>query len=148
LRRAGPHRGRPPAARVERPDRGRRRPRLRFRHHRDAAPCVPAPRQRDAGGLSRALPPPVPTRPTDPRTRRLSAPTTRSPSMQIVFALYDQFTALDIIGPFTVLAYGPSVQPVFVAATADPVAADVGTPRLLPDLTFEQCPSPDVVVVP
>ncbi len=68
--------------------------------------------------------------------------------MQIAFALYDQFTALDIIGPFNVLAYGPSVQPVFVAASADPVAADVGTPRLIPDLTFEQCQRPDVVVVP
>jgi transcriptional regulator GlxA family with amidase domain len=68
--------------------------------------------------------------------------------MQIAFALYDQFTALDIIGPFNMLAYGPQVQPVFVAATSEPVAADVGTPRLLPDLTFEQCPNPDVVVVP
>ena len=68
--------------------------------------------------------------------------------MQIAFALYPQFTALDIIGPFNMLAYGPGVEACFVAETLEPVTADVGTPRILPDLTFEQCPSPDVVVVP
>jgi transcriptional regulator GlxA family with amidase domain len=46
------------------------------------------------------------------------------------------------------LAYGPGVEACFVAETLEPVTADVGTPRILPDLTFEQCPSPDVVVVP
>jgi transcriptional regulator GlxA family with amidase domain len=68
--------------------------------------------------------------------------------VQIAFVLYDRFTALDIIGPFNMLAYGPGVEARFVAETLDPVTADVGTPRILPDLTFAQCPSPDIVVVP
>jgi transcriptional regulator GlxA family with amidase domain len=68
--------------------------------------------------------------------------------MQIAFALYPQFTALDIIGPYNVLAYGPGVEAVFVAETLDPVPADVGGLRIPPNLTFAQCPTPDVVVVP
>jgi transcriptional regulator GlxA family with amidase domain len=68
--------------------------------------------------------------------------------MQIAFALYPAFTALDIIGPFNVLAYGPDVDAVFVADTLDPVPADVGELRIPPNLTFAQCPHPDVVVVP
>lgn len=68
--------------------------------------------------------------------------------MQIAFALYPSFTALDVIGPFNILAYGPGVKACFVAETLEPVTADVGTPRILPDLTFADCLSPDIVVVP
>ncbi|MGD9701534.1 MAG: DJ-1/PfpI family protein [Acidimicrobiia bacterium] len=68
--------------------------------------------------------------------------------MQIAFVLYDRFTALDIIGPFNVLAYVPGVEARFVAETRDPVTADVGRPVIVPDLTFDECPSPDIVVVP
>jgi transcriptional regulator GlxA family with amidase domain len=73
---------------------------------------------------------------------------TEEDTMQIAFALYPAFTALDIIGPYNVLAYGPEVEAVFVAETADPVPADVGGLRIPPNLTFAQCPAPDVVVVP
>jgi transcriptional regulator GlxA family with amidase domain len=68
--------------------------------------------------------------------------------VQIAFALFPAFTALDVIGPFNVLAYGPDVQPVFVAETLDPLTADVGVLRIPPTATFADCPSPDVVVVP
>jgi transcriptional regulator GlxA family with amidase domain len=68
--------------------------------------------------------------------------------MQIAFALYPALTALDIVGPFNVLAYGPGVEPVFVAETLEPVTVDVGALRLPPNATFDDCPSPDVVVVP
>ena len=30
--------------------------------------------------------------------------------MLIAFALYPKFTALDVIGPFNMLAYGPGVE--------------------------------------
>jgi len=68
--------------------------------------------------------------------------------MLIAFVLYPRFTTLDIIGPFNILAYGPGVEAKFVAETLEPVTADAGTPRLLPDITFAECPQPDVVVVP
>jgi transcriptional regulator GlxA family with amidase domain len=68
--------------------------------------------------------------------------------VQIAFALFPAFTALDVVGPFNVLAYGPDAQPVFVAETLEPLTADVGVLRLAPTATFVECPSPDVVVVP
>ena len=68
--------------------------------------------------------------------------------MQIAFVLYDRFTALDIIGPFNVLAYVPGVEARFVAETLEPVTADVGRPVIVPDLTFAECDRPDIVVVP
>ena len=68
--------------------------------------------------------------------------------MQIAFVLYDRFTALDIIGPFNVLAYVPGVEARFVAETLEPVTADVGRPVIVPDLTFADCDRPDIVVVP
>ena len=68
--------------------------------------------------------------------------------MQIAFVLYDRFTALDIIGPFNVLAYVPGIEARFVAETRDPVTADVGRPVIVPDLTFDECGAPDIVVVP
>jgi transcriptional regulator GlxA family with amidase domain len=68
--------------------------------------------------------------------------------VQIAFALYDRFTALDIIGPFNVLAYVPGVEARFVAETLEPVTADVGRPVIVPDLTFADCDRPDIVVVP
>jgi transcriptional regulator GlxA family with amidase domain len=68
--------------------------------------------------------------------------------VQIAFALYPAFTALDIVGPFNVLAYGPDVDAVFVAESLEPLSADVGALRMLPGTTFDECPAPDVVVVP
>ena len=59
--------------------------------------------------------------------------------VQIAFVLYPGFTALDIIGPFQVLAYVPGHEAVFVAAQPGPVTDDTGlyrskTRHVLPDL--------------
>jgi transcriptional regulator GlxA family with amidase domain len=68
--------------------------------------------------------------------------------MDIAFVLFPRFTALDVIGPYNVLAYGPDVTTHFVAAASAPVAADAGTLRIEPDVTFDDFASADVVVVP
>ena len=39
--------------------------------------------------------------------------------IKIAFVLYPGFTALDIIGPFEVLAFAPGHEAVFVAASPD-----------------------------
>ena len=68
--------------------------------------------------------------------------------MRIAFALYPRFTALDLIGPYNILAYGPNVTTQLVAATMEAVSADVGTLRIPPDATFDDAEQPDVIVVP
>ena len=68
--------------------------------------------------------------------------------MQITLVLYPEFTALDIIGPFQVLADVPGHDVVFVAAESGPVIDHTGRCPLVASTTFGQVTSPDVVVVP
>jgi transcriptional regulator GlxA family with amidase domain len=68
--------------------------------------------------------------------------------MQIALALYPQFTVLDIIGPFQVLADVPENDVVFVAADAGPVIDHTGRCPLTASTTFADVTTPDVVVVP
>jgi transcriptional regulator GlxA family with amidase domain len=67
--------------------------------------------------------------------------------MQIAFVLYPGFTALDIVGPFQVLADMPGHEPVFVAAEAGPVMDHTSYCPLEATRTFAEVPSPDVVVI-
>ena len=69
-------------------------------------------------------------------------------AMQIALALYPRFTALDIIGPFQVLADVPGHDIVWVAETAGPVTDHTGRAPLTATHTFDAVGSPDVVVVP
>jgi transcriptional regulator GlxA family with amidase domain len=68
--------------------------------------------------------------------------------VQIALALYPNFTMLDIIGPFQVLADVPGNDVVFVAAQAGPVADHTGRASLVATKSFAEVPEPDVVVVP
>lgn len=68
--------------------------------------------------------------------------------MQIAFALYPGFTALDVIGPFQVLSALPGARCAFVAEAAGPVADDTRAVELRAALAFDDCPRPDVIVVP
>ena len=65
----------------------------------------------------------------------------------IAFVLYEGFTALDIIGPFQVLAYVPGHQAVFVAAEAGPVTDDTGRCPLTASASLDQVTTPDVVII-
>lgn len=68
--------------------------------------------------------------------------------MQIALALYPRFTALDIVGPFQVLADVPGHEVEFVAGEAGPVMDHTGRCPLVATKTFAQVTAPDVVVVP
>jgi transcriptional regulator GlxA family with amidase domain len=75
-----------------------------------------------------------------------SAPHTRL--MQIAFALYDRFTALDIVGPFQVLAELPGVTTTFVAAQRGPVLDHTRALSLVATASFAETDAPEVIVVP
>src|SRR5215472_16159729 len=67
--------------------------------------------------------------------------------VQIAFVLYPGFTALDIVGPFEVLAFVPGHEAVFVAAEPGPVTDDTGHCQLIASASFDQLTAPDVVVI-
>jgi putative intracellular protease/amidase len=66
---------------------------------------------------------------------------------EIAFLLYDEMTALDIVGPYEVLARLPEAEVKFVASTPGPIRTDVGL-VLTADSALEDVPTPDVIVVP
>jgi transcriptional regulator GlxA family with amidase domain len=68
--------------------------------------------------------------------------------MQIAFALFDRFTALDIVGPFQVLAEQPGHRPVWVAAQRGPVMDHTGHLPITAEASFDEVTAPDIVVVP
>lgn len=57
----------------------------------------------------------------------------------LAILLYPGFTALDAFGPYHLFVNLNGEQTRFVAKTKDPVPADTGV-RVLPDLTFAECP--------
>ena len=67
--------------------------------------------------------------------------------MKIAFVLYDQFTALDLVGPYEVIARWPGAEVHFVATAPDPVRADAGL-VVSPTGTLDSLTAPDLVVVP
>lgn len=67
--------------------------------------------------------------------------------MDIAFVLYDRMTALDVVGPYEVLANAPSATAHFVAAQRGTIRCDAGIP-LQATTSFDELPQPDVIVVP
>ncbi|MFI7440322.1 DJ-1/PfpI family protein [Nonomuraea indica] len=68
--------------------------------------------------------------------------------MHVAIPLYPDFTALDAVGPYTVLAFAPGVTVTFVAGEAGPVTDDQGTLTLTATAGYADLPRPDVIVVP
>jgi transcriptional regulator GlxA family with amidase domain len=68
--------------------------------------------------------------------------------MQIALALYERFTALDIVGPFQTLAELPGVDAVFVAERAGPVLDHTSRLSLTATASFAEVTRPEVIVVP
>jgi transcriptional regulator GlxA family with amidase domain len=66
---------------------------------------------------------------------------------EIAFLLYPNMTALDVVGPYEVLARLPGADVKFVASTPGQIRTDVGM-VLVADSHLEDVPSPDIVVVP
>ncbi|GLZ11920.1 glutamine amidotransferase [Actinomadura sp. NBRC 104425] len=67
--------------------------------------------------------------------------------MDAAFVLYDNMTALDLIGPADAIAAMPEVTAHFVAARPGPVRCDSGL-VIQADTAFDDLPRPDLVVVP
>ncbi|HWG08418.1 MAG TPA: DJ-1/PfpI family protein [Solirubrobacteraceae bacterium] len=68
--------------------------------------------------------------------------------MNTAILLYDGFTALDAVGPYEVLSRLPGARATFVAAEAGPVRTDNGMLTLTAELSLEQLPAPEIVLVP
>lgn len=67
---------------------------------------------------------------------------------QIAIVLYPRFTALDFIGPYEVLRALPDAEVRFVWHEPGPVVADSGVLVVGATHSFDETPSPDVVLVP
>lgn len=68
--------------------------------------------------------------------------------MQIAIVLYPGFTALDFIGPYEVLRNLPDADIRFVWHESGPIAADSGVLVVGATHSFDETPSPDVLLVP
>ena len=67
---------------------------------------------------------------------------------QIAIVLYPGFTALDFIGPYEVLRNLPDTEVRFVWHEPGPIAADSGVLLVGATHSFDETPSPDVILVP
>jgi len=68
-------------------------------------------------------------------------------SLDIVIPIYDDFTALDAVGPYEVLSrVGGTVR--FIGREAGPVRTDNGMLTVLAEASLADAPAPDVIVVP
>jgi transcriptional regulator GlxA family with amidase domain len=67
--------------------------------------------------------------------------------MILVALLLAAFTALDLVGPYEVIARWPGAEVHFVAVGPDPVSADAGL-VVRPTGTLDSLTAPDLVVVP
>lgn len=68
--------------------------------------------------------------------------------MQLAIVLYPGFTALDFIGPYEVLRNLPDAEVRFVWHQVGPVTADSGVLVVGATHSFDETPSPDIVLVP
>ena len=68
--------------------------------------------------------------------------------MRIVIPLFDQFTALDAVGPYQVLSEIPGAEVVFAAAQRGPVRSDTGTLAIVADASLREVDNCEVLVVP
>ncbi|BAN01290.1 DJ-1/PfpI family protein [Ilumatobacter coccineus] len=69
-------------------------------------------------------------------------------SLQAVIPLFPKFTALDGIGPYEVLQRIPDIDITFIAAERGVVRSENGMLGIEADGTFDDFPTPDIVVFP
>jgi putative intracellular protease/amidase len=68
--------------------------------------------------------------------------------MRIAIPLYDRFTALDAVGPYEVLSRLPGASVHFIAAEPGVKRTETGMLGLSAELSLDELPDPEVVVVP
>ena len=67
---------------------------------------------------------------------------------QIAIVVYPGFTALDFIGPYEVLRKLPDAEVRFVWHEPGPITADSGVLLVGATHSFDETPSPDIILVP
>jgi putative intracellular protease/amidase len=68
--------------------------------------------------------------------------------MQIAAVLFPRLTALDIVGPYETLQRLPGATVTFVGHQVGEIRTENGFLGLTVDATFEDVPTPDVIIVP
>lgn len=68
--------------------------------------------------------------------------------MQVAIVLYPGFTALDFIGPYECLRWLPDTEVRFVWHEPGPIAADSGVLLVGATHSFDETPSPDIILIP
>lgn len=68
--------------------------------------------------------------------------------MKVAIVLYEDFTALDAIGPYEVISRVPGWEITFVAAQAGPQLTDSGLTSIEARASFDQVDEADIVLVP
>ncbi len=68
--------------------------------------------------------------------------------MQVAIPLFPRFTALDGIGPYEVLQRIPDLDITFIGHERGEVRSENGFLGITRDATFEEMPSPDIIVFP
>ncbi len=69
-------------------------------------------------------------------------------SIHAVIPLFPRFTALDGIGPYEVLQRVPEINVTFIGHDRGEVRSENGFLGIIRDATFEECPTPDLIVFP
>jgi transcriptional regulator GlxA family with amidase domain len=68
--------------------------------------------------------------------------------MDIVIPIFDDFTALDAVGPYEVLSRVPGARVRFIAPKPGAVTTDNGMLSLVAEASLDEAPAPAVLVVP
>jgi len=68
--------------------------------------------------------------------------------MDIAIPIYDEFTALDAVGPYEVLSRVPGARVRFIAPKPGAVTTDNGMLSLVAEASLDEVPAPEVLVVP
>jgi transcriptional regulator GlxA family with amidase domain len=69
-------------------------------------------------------------------------------SMDVAIPVFPRFTALDAVGPYEVLQRIPTLDVTFVGHERGEVRTENGMLGVVADATFEELPTPDVIVFP
>ncbi|HET7415505.1 MAG TPA: DJ-1/PfpI family protein [Arthrobacter sp.] len=68
--------------------------------------------------------------------------------LQAAILLFENFTALDAVGPYEVLSRMPDTDVVFVGENTGQIRNDTGSLGLAADASLAEVPHPDLIVVP
>ncbi len=68
--------------------------------------------------------------------------------MEIAIPIYDGFTALDAIGPYSVLHLIPGAEVRWLGEKSGPTKDETATCEIVADAVWEECREPEILVVP